>query len=111
MTQFNNVNVKLSIFRLNKLKSALRNATEVALKLSLNMIGDSNDETNFSQKLILTDRQVSKLRKKFANDLLAYIKLSNTELSKIVQLGRFIGRLLGQLIKTRLRLIKMYLNH
>ena len=45
MTQYNSLNVKLSDSKLNKLKSVIKNKTEVVLRLSLNMIGDT--ETNF----------------------------------------------------------------
>ena len=65
MTQYNSLNVKLSNSQLNKLKSVIKNETEVVLKLSSNMIG--NNETNFLHELLLTDRQVSSLRKSFAN--------------------------------------------
>ena len=65
MTQYNSLNVKLSNPQLNKLKSAIKNETEVLLRLSSNMIG--NNETNFLHELLLTDRQVSSLRKSFAN--------------------------------------------
>lgn len=51
------------------------------------MIGDSNCETSFPHNLSLTDAQVSKLYKVFANDSLTNIKLSKTWLSKIIQLG------------------------
>ena len=51
------------------------------------MIGDSNGETSFTHNLSLTDTQVSKLHKIFANDSLTNIKLSKTRLSKIIQLG------------------------
>ena len=54
-------NVNLSNLRLNKLNSAIKNETEVVLRLSSNMVGD--DETNFSHKLLLTNRQVANLRK------------------------------------------------
>ena len=57
MTHYNSLNVKLSNSQLNKLNSALKNETEEVLWLSTNMIGDSNDETNFPHKLLLTDRQ------------------------------------------------------
>ena len=67
MTQCNSLNVKLSNLQLNKLKSAIKNETKVVLKLSSNMIGDSNDETNFPVKLFLTDRKVSNIRKAFAD--------------------------------------------
>ena len=55
MTQYNTLNVKLSISQLNKLKSATKNGAEVTLNLSSNLIGNSNDETNFAHKLLLTD--------------------------------------------------------
>ena len=63
------------------------------------MIGD---ETNFPHKLLLTDRQVSRSRKAFANNLSGDIKLSKTQLSRIAQSGGFIGRLIGTLLKVGL---------
>ena len=63
MTQYNTLNVKLSNSQLNKLKSAIKNGTGVTLKLSSNLIESSNDETNFSHKLLLTDTQVQKFVK------------------------------------------------
>ena len=68
------------------------------------MIGDN--ETNFLDQLLLTNRQVSNLLKAFANHLSADIKLAKTQLSKMIQLGRFLGRLLGPLLKIGLPLIK-----
>ena len=56
MTQFNSLNIKLSNSQLNKLKSGIKNGTKVALNLSSNLIGNSNDETNFPHKILLTDR-------------------------------------------------------
>ena len=53
MTQYDYLNVKLSNSQLNELKSAIKNGTDVVLKLSSTMIGNSNDETNFPQKLFL----------------------------------------------------------
>ena len=58
MTQYNTLNVKLSNSQLNKLKLEIKNGTEVTLKISLNVVGDSNDENNFPQKLLLTNTQV-----------------------------------------------------
>ena len=106
MTQYNSLNVKLSNSQLNKLKSAIKNETEVVLRLSSNMIGNSDDETNFPHKLLLTNRQVANLRKAFANYLSTDIKLSKTQLSKMIQSGGFLGRLLGPLLKTGLPLMK-----
>ena len=103
MTQYNNLNVKLSTSQLNKFKSAIKNETELVLRLSSNMIGD--DETNFLHKLLLTNSQVANLHKAFANHSSADIKLSKTQLSKMIQLGGFRGKLLGPLLKSGLTLI------
>ena len=89
--------MKLSNSQLNKLKSAIKNESEVVLRLSSNMIG--NNETNFPHKLLLTDRQVLSLRKSFTNNSSADIKLSKTKLSKMIQSGGFLSRLLGPLLK------------
>ena len=97
MAQYNSLNVKLSNSQLNKFKFAIKNEIEVVLKLSSNMIG--NNENNFPHKLSLTNRQVSNLRKTFANDSSADIKLSKTQLSKMIQSGGFLGRLLCLLLK------------
>ena len=109
MTQYNNLNEKLSNSQLNKFKSAIKNEPEVVLRLSSNMIGDN--ETNFLHKLFLTNRQVANLRKAFGNHSSADIKLSIiyyqlTQLSKMIQSGGFLGRLLDPLLKTGLPLMK-----
>ena len=104
MVQCNSWNVKLSNLQLKKLKSAIKNQSEVVLRLSSNMVGD--DETSFPHKLLLTNRQVANLRKAFANYLSTDIKLSKTQISKMIQSGGFLGRLLGPLLKTGLPLIK-----
>ena len=103
MTQYNSLNVKLSNSQLNKLKSAIKNETEVVLRLSSNIIDDN--ETNFPHKLLLTDRQVASLQKSFASHSSADIKLSKTQLSNMIQSGGFLSRLLGPLLKTGLPLI------
>ena len=70
------------------------------------MIGDSDDETNFPHELLLTGRQVSSIRKAFSNNSSVDIKFSKTQLSKMIQSGGFLGKLLGSLLKTELPLIK-----
>ena len=50
MTQYNFLNVKMSNLQLNKLKSGIKNGTKVTLKISSNVVGDSNDENNFPHK-------------------------------------------------------------
>ena len=106
MTQYNSLNVKLSNSQVNKLKSAIKSEADVVLRLSSNMIGNSDDETNFPDKLLLTNRQVANLPRIFAKDTSANIKLSKTQLSKIIQSGGFLGRLLGPLLRTGLPLMK-----
>ena len=110
MTQYNTSNVKLSNSQLEKLKSGIKNGAEVTLKLSSKVVGDSNDENNFPHKLLLINTQVSKLRKVFANNSSANIKLSKTQLHKIGQSGGFLGRLLGSLLETGLPLRKNVLK-
>ena len=55
MTQYNSLNVKLSNSQLNKLKSVIKNETDVVFRLSSNMIGHPDDETNLFHKLLLTN--------------------------------------------------------
>ena len=106
MAQYNSLNVKLSNSQLNKLKSAISNETEVVLRLSSNMIGNSDDKINLPQKLLLTNRQVANLRKAFVNYLSTDTQLAQTQFSKMIQSGEFLGRLLGLLLKTGLLLMK-----
>ena len=77
-------------------------------KLSSNVLGDFNDENNIPHKLLLSNTQVSKLLKAFANNSSA--KLSKTQLHKIGQPGGFLGKLLGPLLKTGLLLIENLLK-
>ena len=106
MTQYNGLNVKLSTSQLSKLKSAIKNENDVVLRLSSNMVGNSNDNTNFPHELLLTNRQVENIRKAFANHSSIDIKFSKTQLSKMIQSGGFLGRVLGPLLKTGLHLMK-----
>ena len=74
MAQYNTLNVKklkLSKSQLNKLKSGIKNGTQLTLKLPSNVVGHSDDETNFPHKLLLTNAQVSRFRKAFANDFIS----------------------------------------
>ena len=70
------------------------------------MIGESNNESNFPHKLLLTNREVLNIRNAFANNSSADVKFSKTQLSKMVQLGGFLGKLLGPLFNTGLPLIE-----
>ena len=106
MTQYNSLNVTLSNSQLIKLKSPIKNETDVVLRKSSSMVGNSNDNTNFPHELLLTNRQVANTRKAFANHSSTDIKLSKTQLSKMIQSGGFLGKLLGPLLKTGLPLMK-----
>ena len=72
--------MKLPNSQLNESKSGIKNGTKVTLKVSSNVVVDSSDENDFPQKLLLTNTQVSRLRKTFANGSSANIKLSKTQL-------------------------------
>ena len=86
MTEYNSLSVKLSNAQLNKLKSSIKNETDVVLRISSNMVSNSND-TNFPHELLLTNRRVANICKAFANH----------SLSKMIQSGGFLGNLLGKL--------------
>ena len=104
MTQYSSLNVNLSNSQLNKSKSAIKDKTEVVLRLSSNMVCD--DKTNFPHNLFLSNRQVANLRNGFANYLLTAIKLSKIPISKMIQSRGFLGRLLSPLLKTGLPFMK-----
>ena len=109
MTQCNSLNVKLSNSQLNKLKGAIKNETDVILKLSSNMVDNSvklqsNNETNFPHKLLLNNRQILSLRKPFANHTSANIKLAKAQLTKMQKGGFLI--FLAPLLKSGLLLLK-----
>ena len=106
MSQYKSLNVKLSNSQLSKLKSGIKNENDVVLRLSSNMVGNSNDNTNYPPELFLINRQFENVRKAFANHLSRDIKLSKTQLSKTMQSGEFLGRLLDPLLKTGLPLMK-----
>ena len=98
------MNVKLSNSQFNKLKSAIKNGTDVVLRLSSNMVGNSNNEINFPHKLLLTNRLILSLRKALANHTSVDIKLSKTQLTKM-QKGGFL-KCLMPLLKSGLSLLK-----
>ena len=110
MTQYNTLNLNLCISQLNKLKSRIKNGTAVTLELSSNVVGGSNDENNIPHKLFLTNIQVSRLCKAFANGSSANIKLSKAQLHKIERSGEFLSSPLGPLLKTGLSLMKNVLK-
>ena len=74
------------------------------------MIGDSNDKTNFPHIILLTDIQVSRIRKAFASNLSPNIELSEIQLFKVVQSGVFLSKFIGPLLKTGSPLMKNLLK-
>ena len=98
------MNVKLSNSQINKLKSAIKNETDVILRLSSNMVGNANNETNFPHKSLLTNRQILSLRKAFNNHTSANIKFSKAQLTKMQKGGFLI--FLAPLLESGLPLLK-----
>ena len=93
MIEYSEVNVKLTDTQLKKLKTVVKNKTGTALRMNLKML-DGND---LSYELLLTTRQKRKLTNAFNNNMSTYFKLSKIQISKIIQSGRFLGSLLGNL--------------
>ena len=81
----------MSNSKLNKMKSRIKNETEVTLNFSSNVTDNSNNENIFPQKLLVTNKQLSSLRKAFSNCSSVNIKLSKTQLSQIGQSGESLG--------------------
>ena len=93
MTEYNSLNENLSNSPLSKLKSAIKNENDVVLRLSSTMVSNANDNTNFPNELLLNNRQVANIRKDFAKNTSIDIKLSKTQLSKMIQSEGFLVRL------------------
>ena len=110
MIQYDRLSVRLSNSQLNKLKSATKYITRITLRLSSNMIDNTNDEPNSSHNLLLTNTYVSNLLKVFTNNLSANFKSFNFKKSKIIQLCGYLGRFLESLLKTGLPLMKNVLK-
>ena len=101
MVEYNKVNVKLSDSQLNKLKSAIKDQTGATLRTNAKMFNGNN----LPHELLLTTRQKTKLRNAFENNISTDIKLSKAQISKIIQSGGFLSRLLGPLLNTGLPFI------
>ena len=86
MVEYSKVNVKLSDAQIKKLKDAVKDNTETTLRINLRMF----DENDLPHELLLTARQKTKLRNAFNNNILADIKLSKAQISKIIQSGGFL---------------------
>ena len=93
MVEYSKVNVKLKDTQLKKLKTAVKNKTGAALRMSLKMF----DKNDLPDELLLTTRQKTKLRNAFNNNMSTDLKLSKAQISKIIQSGGFLGSLLSEL--------------
>ena len=102
MVEYNTVNAKLSNSQLNKLKSAVKNRQGTTLRMNAKVFNGNN----LPCELLLTTRQTTKLRIAIENNMSTDIKLSKAQISKIIQSGGFLGKLLGPLLKTGLPLLK-----
>ena len=102
MAEYNTVDVKHSNSQLNKLKSAVKSNEGTTLRMNARMFNGNN----LPHELLLTTRQTTKLRNALENNMSTDIKLSKTQISKIIQSGGFRGKILGPLLKTGLPLLK-----
>ena len=93
MVEYNTINAKLSDLQLNKLKSAVKNKQGTTLRMSARIFNGNN----LPHELLLTTRQITKLRNAIENNMTTNIKLSKAQISKIMQSGEFLGKLLGPL--------------
>ena len=102
MVEYNTVNVKLSNSQMNKLKSAVKNNKGATFRMNARIFNGNN----LAHELLLTTRQTTKLRNAIENNLQTDIKLPKARISKIIQSGGFLGKILGPLLKTGLPLLK-----
>ena len=93
MVEYSKVNVKLTDNQLEKLKAAPKDKTGTILKMSLKIF----DENDLPHELLLTARQKTRLRNAFSNNISTDLKLSQAQISKIIQSGRYLGSLLSKL--------------
>ena len=93
MVQYTKVNVKLSDLQIKKVKYAVNDNTGTTLRTNLKMF----NRNDLPHELLLTTRQKTKLRNAFNNNTSADLKLSKTQIVKIIQSGGFLGFLLSKL--------------
>ena len=93
MVEYSKVNVKLTDTLLEKLKNAVKNETGITLRMNSKIF----DENDLPHELLLTARPKTKLRNAFSKNMPTDLKLSKTQISKILQSGGFLGSLLSKL--------------
>ena len=90
MVEYNTVIVNLSNSQLNKLKSAIKNKQGTTLRMNAKMF----NRNNLPHELFSTQRQITRLRNNVENNLQTDIKMSKAQISKIIQSGGFLGKIL-----------------
>ena len=95
MANYQEARVKLTNTQLNKSKSAAKIKTGTIFRLYKKNFEDEE----LPHELFLTTRQTTKIRNAFANNMSTDIKLSKTQISKIIQSGGSFGTWLGDLGK------------
>ena len=93
MVEYSKVNVKLSDSQIKKLKDAVKDNAGTTLRINFKMF-DTNDSPH---ELLLTTRQKTKLRNASNNKTSADLKLSKTQIVKMIKSGGFLGSLLSKL--------------
>ena len=94
MVEYTKVTVKLSDSQIKKLKDVIKGNTGTTLRINFKMF----NENDLPHELLLTTRQETKIRNAFNNNMSADLKLSKTQIVKIIQSGRFLGSLLSKLV-------------
>ena len=79
---------------MNKLKSTVKNRQGITLRMNARILSANN----LPHELLLTTRQTTKLRNAIENNMSTDIKLPKVQISKIIQSGGFLGKLLGSLL-------------
>ena len=106
MVEYNKIDCKLSNIQLSKLKKAVKDGSELVLRLGIKIF--NKDE--LPHQLFLTTRQSTKLRNAINNNMSTDIKFSKAQLKKLIQSGGFLGSLLskiaGPLMKVAMPLVK-----
>ena len=89
MVEYSKANVKWSDTQLQKLKTTVKNNARTTLRMSLKIF----DRNDLLHELLLTTRQITKLRNACNNNMSTDMKLSKAQISKIFQSKGFLGSL------------------
>ena len=101
MVAYNTVNAKLSYSQLKKLKNAVKNKQVTTLRMNARMLNGNN----LPHQLLLTTRQTTKLRNAIENNKSTDMKLSEAQISKLIQSGGFLGSLLSKIAGALMKVV------